>query len=137
MRRQVAVEGRQCGERAPEAGSVRREQQVLYRREDRRGERGFDAAGRVAGDHDEDRRVAHSAGGAPVDLGEQARGESVAENSRPAFAHAPAVTSPIRARVSGSRTTTNTHGWEFSALGAWVAALEELLEQTRRRPVRR
>src|SRR5947208_88273 len=29
---------------------------------------------------------------------------------------------PIRARIFSSRTTTNTQGWRFSALGAWVAA---------------
>ena len=29
----------------------------------------------------------------------------------------------MAARAAGSRTTTNTKGWLFSALGAWVAAV--------------
>ena len=33
------------------------------------------------------------------------------------------VSAPMAARTSASRTTTNTKGWLFSALGAWVAAV--------------
>jgi len=40
------------------------------------------------------------------------------ENARPWASHARLVSSPIAARVTASRTTTNSHGWRFSALGA-------------------
>src|SRR4029453_16916685 len=36
--------------------------------------------------------------------------------------HSPRVSSAMRRRRSTSRTTTNTQGWAFSALGAWTAA---------------
>ena len=44
------------------------------------------------------------------------------ENARPCSSHALRVRSPIAARVCGSRTTTNSQGCRFSALGARVAA---------------
>src|SRR6476620_8949303 len=45
----------------------------------------------------------------------------VSENARPCDSHARRVRSPIAARAPASRTTTNSHGWRFSALGACVA----------------
>ncbi len=35
----------------------------------------------------------------------------------------------MRDLAAASRTTMNTHGWRFSALGAWVAAAEAGLDE--------
>ena len=47
----------------------------------------------------------------------------VSENARPCASHARRDRSPSAARVAASRTTTNSHGCLFSALGANVAAV--------------
>ena len=51
-----------------------------------------------------------------------AGGRRSRENTRPAVSHARAISAPMAARRSASRTTTNSHGCLFSALGARTAA---------------
>ena len=76
----------------------------------------------VAAHHDEDRRAGH----APCGPGSTS---ARSPGARPALGVGPApalprrrVISPMAAASSASRTTTNTQGWRFSALGAKVAA---------------
>ena len=118
-------------ERAAEAERGRGEQQVLHRGEDRR-RHGLPRGPRSMSAHTTivHRRGRDSAGRARVDVGQQLRRRAGSRRTRgrPTPTRV-AVRSPIAARVVASRTTTNSHGWRFSALGAWVAASSTLRDR--------
>ena len=113
-------------ERAAEPARRRREQQVLHRGEDRRRHRLLEPAIRCR----RTRRRAPGAAATPP-VAPRSTSSSIfgvsrfSENARPPLSQARRVRSPIAARARSSRTTTNSHGCRFSALGAYVAALED------------
>ena len=119
----VGEEGGQCGHGRTEPEGGGRQQQVLHGGKHRRRQGGLEGhRGAATDDHDHGRarrchprrrrgpRRGGSAGGGP-------RSATVRRPARPDGSG-----SPMAARRPSSRTTTNSQGWRFSALGAWVAA---------------
>ena len=110
-------------ERAAEPERGRGEQQVLHRREDRRRRPSPRGRARVSAHTTMCTGAAAIPPVAPRSTSASSFGVSrVSENARPCPPTRARVRSPIAARAVASRTTTNSHGWRFSALGASVAA---------------
>ena len=113
----------QRGHGRSEADGVGGQQEVLGGGIDRGRQGGLEPEGPVPAHHHQDRRTLHARSrppgppppGGPV-------GSRPSEWARPPRRQARRVSSATCWRTWSSRTTTNTHGCLFSALGAWVAA---------------